>query len=47
MSLLPIEAFPINNSPTSSNSFAFAVIVGLIFFIASQKKVIKNESSTF
>lgn len=47
MSLLPIEAFPINNSATSSNGFAFAVIVGLIFFIAAQKKVLKNESTTY
>ncbi len=47
MSLLPIKAFPINNSVTTSNGFALAVIVGLVFFIATQKKVLKNESSTY
>ena len=46
MSLLPIKAFPINNSLTNSDGFALAVIVGLIFFIAAQKKALKNEPST-
>ena len=46
MDLLPIKAFPINNSSTNSDGFALAVIVGLIIFIAAQKKAKKNASST-
>lgn len=46
MTSLPLNAFPIAANTTKSSGFTLAIIIGLAFFIAAQKKVANNAVST-
>jgi len=38
MNQLPLSAFPLAANATKSSGFVFAVLIGLAFYMAAQKK---------